>query len=182
MSTEPEKRSFSSSNTEQPSDISKYIGSLYLNKYLSDVTFRIGSEELPAHKLILSSNRYFYKLLYGDFAETNANVIDLEVGLKPFKAVLKYIYCGHLELSELDVTEIVDILTVVHMFNIPNLTAKILSHLTSVISLSNACTILEVSRRLGFDSLTETCLSLLDISSSEFLLHDDFTTLTQVSY
>lgn len=108
-------------------------------------------------------------------------MIDLEVGSKPFKAILKYNYYGHLELREMDVKEVIDILTLVDMYNIHNLASKITAHLKHVLSLNNVCNILEASQLLGFDSLTETCFVLLDRRASSFLLHEDFTTLSQVN-
>lgn len=164
------------------SHISKYIASLWLNDDLSDITFIIGDEKLRAHKLILSSQQYFLKLLYGDFAEKNANEINLgDVGLYPFKTVLKYIYYGHLELHEMNLNEIFDVLSLVDMYNISELATIIQSHLKFLLSLNNAIPILERSRLLGIESLTEACLDFMDIHAADILMHDDFVTLSQVS-
>lgn len=76
----------------------------------------------------------------------------------------------------------VDILILVDMFNIPNLATSIAAHIEGLISLSNGYSILEVSRRLKIESLAETCLLCLERSASEILLHDDFTTLSQVNF
>lgn len=169
----------SSSSTVQVSQITSFFSSLYLSNNFSDVTFLICDEKLPAHKLIMGSQQYFYTLFN---VENQTNMIRLEFDVKPFKAVLKYVYCGHCELSELDVTEILDILILADKFDMLDFSTSIISHLKSVISLSNASAILNLSLRLGFVPLAETCLSLLDRRASEFLLHDDFTTLSQVFF
>lgn len=162
--------------------IPEYFASLYLNSDQSDITFCIENERIPAHKLILASKEYFRERLYGKYANSKQIEIRISnIGSKSFKAIMKYIYCGYLELSNLTMEEMLDILTLADTYGFSELVTVIVSHLELELSLSNVCAILEASRILHFEELTEKCLDFLDLHASEILLHRDFLGLSQVN-
>lgn len=158
--------------------LSKYFASLYLNTDQSDVTFCIENERLPAHKLILASKEYFRERLSAKSKKIEIKIP--HIGTKSFKAIIKYIYCGYLELSNLTIEEILHILTLVDIYGFSELIAEIVFHLENDLSLNNACAILEASRIVRLEKLTEKCLEFLDLNASEILLHRDFLELSQV--
>lgn len=73
-----------------------------------DLTFEIGAEKFPCHRIILaSSSPYFQVLLTHTFKENNLNSIELhDIEPEIFSLLLRYIYSGQIELDENNVQEI----------------------------------------------------------------------------
>jgi len=64
----------------------------------ADFTFEVEGEEIPAHKIILSSRSSYFRALFNSGmseATTNRLVVD-DIDATTFKAVLKFLYCGRL--------------------------------------------------------------------------------------
>lgn len=160
-----------------------YVVTLFMSTAYSDFTFCVENERLPVHKLILSSREYFRVLLYSDFASWDGNLteIELSVPLAPFKSVLKYIYHGRLEFCEINISDVLDILHLAHMYNMNDLVAFIANYLKNNITFDNVCLVLDNIRFFKMDELTEDCLTLIDAHAHDFLLQDDFLTLSKVS-
>lgn len=160
----------------------QYLGELWLNTQRSDVTFLIENEELPAHRLILASREYFCALLYGPYAESTQKVIKLEGPAAPFKALLKYIYFDYIILSELKCEEIVRVLALAQMYGFSELTGSIEKYIEKdIITMETVGSVLELSQLLSLDSVIEMCFKFLDTNASNFLQHDSFTALSQVT-
>ena len=71
---------------------------LRLNKTPHDVTLRIGSIDIPAHKVVLKAlSPYFAKMFTQQFIEKNKLVIDLErVDCGASKSIIEFAYSGEL--------------------------------------------------------------------------------------
>jgi len=71
---------------------------LLFSSDLSDVTFRIGDESIPAHQLILRTRvPYFERLFVSGMKETISKVITVEdFDFADFKEFLKFVYSGEL--------------------------------------------------------------------------------------
>lgn len=85
----------------------------HLNEYLEsgtfcDLTFKIGCEQFPCHRIIVaSSSPYFEVLLTHTFKENNLNSIELhDIEPRIFSYLLHYIYSGEIELDENNVQEL----------------------------------------------------------------------------
>lgn len=152
----------------------KYVSNLYLSSVWSDVTFCIGEERLPAHKLILASRKCFEELLCGE------NVIDLQVAATPFKAILRYIYNDSLLLGKMEFDEIIDILHLAHKYDFKDLIAAIEGYLEQKLSIDTVCVLLEVSQQLALNVLCEACLEFMDANATTILLHEKFASLSKV--
>ena len=84
-----------------------------LNEYLDsglycDLTFIVGCEKFPCHRIILaSSSPYFQALLTHTFKENNLDSIELRDIEPPiFSTILRYIYSGKIEIDENNVQDL----------------------------------------------------------------------------
>ncbi|CAL5007488.1 unnamed protein product [Urochloa decumbens] len=81
-----------------PFDIGNCLGKLLEAEEGADVTFSVGAETFPAHKLILAMQSPVFKAeLYGPMREGSAQVVTIE-DMQPavFKALLHFIYTDSL--------------------------------------------------------------------------------------
>ena len=81
-----------------PSDISQHFGKLLSDEERADVTFSVGGETFPAHKIVLATRSPVFKAqLYGQMKERRARHLTVEV-IQPdvFKALLQFIYTDSL--------------------------------------------------------------------------------------
>ncbi|CAG9095414.1 unnamed protein product [Plutella xylostella] len=103
---------------EHISHLSENIGSLCLSAEYSDVTLVVEGVRIPAHKVILAaSSDYFRALLYGGMREASQAEVELQAPLQAFKALLRYVYSGHMGLSVLREETVLDMLGLPHQFN-----------------------------------------------------------------
>jgi len=79
-------------------ELSRDFERLLQQEASSDVICEVDGEEVPAHKIILSTRlSYFQKLFNAGMSETTTNrVIIKDVDATSFKAVLKFLYSGRL--------------------------------------------------------------------------------------
>lgn len=91
----------SSGEVEHINFLSDDIGALYLSDDYSDVTLVVAGQRFNGHKVILAArSQYFRALLYGGLKESSQQEIELKgTTLPAFKGLLKYIYTGHMSLT-----------------------------------------------------------------------------------
>ncbi|XP_073944509.1 BTB (POZ) domain containing 9 isoform X2 [Choristoneura fumiferana] len=164
---------------EHISHLSEHIGSLCLSSEYSDVTLIVEGQRIPAHKVILAaSSDYFRALLYGGMREANQAEVELQAPLQAFKALLRYVYSGHMGLSLLREDTVLDMLGLAHQFNFQELEAAISDYLRQVLALRNVCAVLDAARLYGLDALMDYCYNFLDRNATEVLQHDSFLQLS----
>lgn len=152
----------------------EHIARLFMNSDYSDVTICVENVRLPVHKVVLASYDYFNVLLYGPFAETTQNVITLEdVGVEPFKAMLKYIYFGYVKLADLCYEAIFEILRLADRFLITLLTDSIAQYVKRIITLENVWNILELLQFIRSEQLIEACFMFAGQRAIGVLQHLD---------
>jgi len=83
---------------------------LFLNKFESDVVFKVENEEFYAHKSILSENCTFFKRMFASgMLESSSSVIEIHDTKAPvFRAFLEYLYVYKTELNEDLVLDVLD--------------------------------------------------------------------------
>ncbi|GBP56852.1 hypothetical protein EVAR_41488_1 [Eumeta japonica] len=139
---------------EHISHLSEHIGSLCLSSEYSDVTLVVEGQRIPAHKVILAaSSDYFRALLFGGMKEASQAEVELQAPLQAFKALLRYVYSGHMGLSRLREETVLDMLGLAHQFNFPELETAISDYLRQVLALKNVCAVLDSARKLYKDFL-----------------------------
>ncbi|XP_063619911.1 BTB/POZ domain-containing protein 9 [Cydia splendana] len=164
---------------EHISHLSEHIGSLCLSSEYSDVTLIVEGQRIPAHKVILAaSSDYFRALLYGGMREANQAEVELQAPLQAFKALLRYVYSGHMGLSNLREDTVLDMLGLAHQFDFQELEAAISDYLRQVLALRNVCSVLDAARLYGLDALMDYCYNFLDRNATEVLQHDSFLQLS----
>ena len=139
-----------------------------LNEYLNsgtycDLTFIIGCEKFPCHRIILaSSSPYFEALLTHKFKENNLNSIELR-DIEPhiFSLLLHYIYSGQIELDENNVQEF---LIASDMFQLDEVVQFCCHYLSISLNEKNVLDIWKISNELQ-------CLTLKTDAEHYLLTH-----------
>lgn len=150
----------------------------------SDVTFIVEGKQLPAHRVILAARSdYFRALLYGGgFVESGQNEINVQVPYKAFKALLQYVYSGVLSLNKMENTiDVLDILGLANQYGFLELEDAISSYLHEILSVENACSILDSARLFGLTSLIEVCHTFMDRNAVNILKDETFNSISEES-
>lgn len=148
----------------------------------SDVKFLIDDQCLPAHRNILAARSdYFRALLYGGLIESCKEEITLNVPFEAFKDVLQYMYSGRISLTPMDTEMIMEVLHLSHMYGLNDLATSISMHLAEVVTLDTVVSILETAQLFESDILIEACNELIHQHAADFLQHNSFQTMTEVS-
>jgi hypothetical protein len=139
-----------------------------LNEYLDsgiycDLTFRIGCEQFPCHRIILaSSSPYFQALLTHTFKENSLNSIELrDIEPQTFSSLLHYIYSGQIELDENNVQEL---LIASDMFQLDEVVKFCCHYLSISLNEKNVLDVWKIANELE-------CLSLKDDAEHYILTH-----------
>ena len=157
------------------------MAQLCLNDDYSDVAFIVENQRLPAHRVMLAArSEYFRALLYGGLSESKQNEIHLKVPVDAFKALLRYIYSGHLSLVQMDEDNILDTLGLANQYGLSELELAISDYLRQHLALSNVCPILDAARLYNLENLSKVCLTFMDRNAVDLLQHDSFKSLSKV--
>nr|XP_036222026.1 BTB/POZ domain-containing protein 9 isoform X2 [Bactrocera oleae] len=158
------------------------MAQLCMNDDYSDVTFIVENQRLPAHRVILAArSEYFRALLFGGLCESRQSEIEMQIPVEAFKALLKYIYSGHMPLAQMDEDNILDTLGLANQYGFSELEHAISQYLRQYLALNNVCAILDAARLYNLDKLTEVCLTFMDRNATVLLQHESFRALSMES-
>lgn len=161
---------------------SEQMAQLCMCSDYSDVTFCVEKQRLPGHRVILAArSEYFRALLYGGLAESTQSEIGLNIPIEAFKALLRYIYSGYMSLTQMREEHILDTLGLANQYGFIELEQSISDYLRQLLSLDNACAILDAARLYSLTALTDVCHAFFDRHADQLLTHESFKTLSQVS-
>lgn len=167
---------------ELTAQFSDQMAQLCMSEDYSDVIFVVENEKLPAHRVILASrSEYFRALLYGGMCESNQSEIVLKIPLDAFKALLRFIYSGHMSLTQMKEETILDTLGLANQYGFTELELAISEYLRQVLSLNNVCAILDAARLYNLDALTTVCYTFMDRNATDILTHESFKNLSKES-
>lgn len=141
-------------------------------------------QKLYAHRVILAARSdYFRALLYGGgFLESEQREITVPVPYKAFKALLQYVYSGVLSLNKMESTlDVLDVLGLANQYGFLELEDAISVYLHDILSVENACSILDSARLFGLSSLIEVCHTFIDHNAPNVLKNDSFITISEDS-
>jgi speckle-type POZ protein len=85
------------------SELITHLDGLFNNMQFSDVNFKIGGREFPAHKVILSArSQYFAAMFQHPMKEQSTNQVKIEdIEPEVFDQLLRFIYTGRVPLDKL---------------------------------------------------------------------------------
>lgn len=123
------------------------MAQLCMNSDYSDVTFIVEDQKLYAHRVIMAArSEYFRALLFGGLSESHQREIILKIPVEAFKALLRYIYSGHMSLSQMKEDNILDTLGLANQYGFIELESSISEYLRQVLTLNNVCAILDAAK------------------------------------
>jgi len=133
----------------------------------SDLTFVIGDQTVVAHKAILAARvPYFDKMISSGMKETQSGQVKVDelIDVAAFKAVLKYIYGGHLP-KNLD-EDAVMILPLADKYDLKRLKNACFFHMEKILTKENVSDTLILADLYRGDELKKKCLSSLRLWGS----------------
>jgi len=162
--------------------LSEDIGGLFMGQSYSDVTLLIDKTRFHAHKVILAArSQYFRALLFGGLRESQPSCGEVELKdtcPKAFQHLLKYIYTGRMQLTELKEELLLDILGLAHRYGFEALQTAISDHLEAVLNIHNVCLIYDIASVYSLASLSRTCCTYMDRHAADIIQSDSFLTLS----
>ncbi|XP_059482268.1 BTB/POZ domain-containing protein 9 [Neocloeon triangulifer] len=160
--------------------LSSNIGALFLNDEYSDVILNLNGQKFHAHKVILAArSEYFRALLYGGMKESQQAEIELKYSSsEAFKALLRYIYTGHMSLSAMKEENVLDVLGLAHTYGFVELEESLSDYLKQILNVRNASLIFDAARLYQMMTLSNICFSFMDRQAAEILQQDGFLQLS----
>ncbi|XP_050426484.1 BTB/POZ domain-containing protein 9-like isoform X2 [Adelges cooleyi] len=177
----------SSSKAKQPSNMQidhvqfliNDMSKLYLKDRFSDVVLVVDDIELPAHRFVLASrSKYFSTILFEDKESLRSEVHISGVTSTSFKILLKYIYTGRMNLSDLKDEVVLELFSISDIFGFPNLQHSLSKYLRSNINVDNVCSTFAKARLYPYKDLQDESLIFIDNHALDVLRSKDFLSLS----
>lgn len=163
--------------------LSDNLSALYLSETFSDITLIVDGHRLPAHRVLLAARSdYFRALLYGGMKESSETDIEIKVSsLQAFKYLLKYLYCGHIQLKSFKEETILEIFSLSHEYGFVELENAISDFLKNTLSIRNVCVIYDTANLFQLSQLAEVCRTFIDRQALEVIRSEAFFSLSIVT-
>jgi len=87
---------------ENAAALQKYANDKRSTDQFNDITVLVGSESIPANKLVLSSYSKFFKfMLLSPMKERNQNEVEIQqFDGKAVRSLVDFMYCGEININE----------------------------------------------------------------------------------
>ncbi|XP_071745059.1 BTB/POZ domain-containing protein 6-B-like [Lepeophtheirus salmonis] len=138
---------------------------LYLNPYLADVTFNVGStdsKKITAHKFILCiGSPVFLTMFMGGFEESVRGMVHIHVpDVDPytFKALLAYLYLDKISLNE---TIVFELLYCSKKYMLPFLTKECIQYICSIVKPNNAILLMSKTKVYDCPEFWDKCWDVI---------------------
>ena len=156
--------------------LSDNLSALYLSETFSDITLIVDGHRLPAHRVLLAARSdYFRALLYGGMKESQESDIEIKVtSLQAFKYLMKYLYCGHIQLKSFKEETILEIFCLSHEYGFVELENAISDYLKNVLSIRNVCVIYDTANLFQLSQLADVCRTFIDRQAQEVIRSESF--------
>lgn len=130
-----------------------------------------------AHKLILSAaTEYFELMFFGSFAETDQTEVTInEVDSDALQAMVKYLYCGLLEIK--NVAMAADYWAAAHLMKIPGAEKHAKNYISINLMPGNCVGLWLVARLFEDQKLTKECLEHAVSKFQEVIVGEEFLNL-----
>ncbi|CAG2113642.1 unnamed protein product, partial [Medioppia subpectinata] len=162
------------------SQLSDNLSALYLSETFSDITLLVDDQRLPAHRVLLAARSdYFRALLYGGMRESTEKEVRLTVSsVQAFKYLLKYLYCGHIQLKSFKEEIILEIFGLSHEYGFLELEESICEYLKDTLSIRNVCVIYDTANLFLLKPLADVCRAFVDRQALDVIRSDNFCALS----
>jgi len=137
-----------------------YMKFLWEEKAFADITFIVQGEEILAHRAILGKSRYFMNMFQSGMMEASSTRIDVpgDVSVGNFKAILEYIYCEKVALTE---TLALDLVVLADMYFLEKLKADCEDYLSKNLSVESFLRVMNVAETADSKKLKDRVMSFL---------------------
>ncbi|XP_046648372.1 speckle-type POZ protein B-like [Daphnia pulicaria] len=155
--------------------LTTHIEELFDDISFSDVIFKVGGSEFPAHKIILAArSEVFYAMFQHPTKEKSTNHVEIE-DIEPeiFKELLRFIYTGRLTAATMEKMA-VKLLVVADKYLLTELKAACERHLITLMSIENCLELLTLEENDHHPAyeLREEAINLFRLHPAEVISTD----------
>ena len=148
------------------------ISMLFMNDFMSDITFVCVSScdptknlDIPAHKFVLAaSSTVFYAMFYGTLAESDAKIHISDIESDVFTELLRYLYCDHFVSDNLQT--LLGLLYASNKYLLKHLFQECTLRLAEHLNAENAVVILENALLFDVNDLVNEAFELIDAQTN----------------
>ncbi|XP_065183093.1 BTB/POZ domain-containing protein 9-like [Sycon ciliatum] len=156
------------------SELSTDLQNLRLSDSLADAVLIVEKKRFPVHRVVLAARcEYFRALFYGGMLESArdpSNEVELkETPSEAFSHLLCYVYEGQIQLSSLSSQTLLELVALANQFNLPPLQTAVCDYLVSNLTVSNACSTLDMAIFFGLKHVRESCSAYIDRNAENIL-------------
>ncbi|XP_055303200.1 uncharacterized protein LOC129568895 [Sitodiplosis mosellana] len=140
-----------------------------------DIKFKVGHEEIWAHKCVLAALSPKYETQFygaGEFDDKNSNMIEVkEVTAAAFTEFLQFFYLKHFQLTHENIEHV---FTLAEASLVEEFVDLCIGFLTETVSNENVCQSYYLAMKHGCENLIETCERKLSLHSDEVFASNGF--------
>ena len=152
---------------------------MFNNPLMSDVVLCCegSSKEFRSHKYVLAtSSSVFYAMFYGELAEKNSTVYLSDTNDDSLKEFLRFLYTDNCNLTA---DNAVFVLYLAKKYIVPSLAEKCIEFLEANLAAENVFVVLQQALQFDERKLEKKCWDMIDLKTSEAIVSDAFTDITQ---
>ena len=152
------------------------MNSLRRDRKLCDVVLRIGCEEIPAHRLVLSAcSGYFCAMFTGKMLESRQEVVVLnDLDPAAVESIVEFMYTSKLHANEDNVQSLLKAGSILQLSEI---VAMCCNFLSSQLDASNCLGIAHFAEAHGCSALEEAAVNFVNDNFTEVIQHREFVKL-----
>ena len=152
---------------------------MFNNPFMSDVVLCCegSSKEFRSHKYVLAtSSSVFYAMFYGELAEKNSTVYLSDTNDDSLEEFLRFLYTDNCNLTA---DNAVFVLYLAKKYIVPSLAEKFIEFLEANLAAENVFVVLQQALQFDEKKLEKKCWDMIDLKTSEAIVSDAFTDITQ---
>lgn len=156
--------------------VSQTCSRLFSNRDTTgDITFKVGSDEIRAHKCILAALSPKYDAQFygaGEFDDKTSNVIEVkDVALAAFTEFLQFFYLQTVRLTHENIEHV---FTLAETSLVDEFVKECIGFLTETLANENVCQTYYIAMKHGLDDLVEACEQKISLHSDEVFASKGF--------
>lgn len=143
-----------------------------------DITFKVGSKEIKAHKCVLAvlSPMYYMGQLYGGFDVAKKDTIEIpNVSVAAFEEYLQFFYLDQVNLTHENIR---DVLTLTEIASVDEFTNECFNFLIETLSVDNVCLSYQLAVIYDRTGLIECCEHQISTHFDEVIASEGFLSCT----